>query len=483
MANAVRVRFAPSPTGSLHLGSARTALFNHLFARHHGGIFILRVEDTDTERSTEASAEGIVDGLSWLGIDWDEGPFYQSRRMNLYTEAVEDLLRRGLAYRCICTPEELKQRREEARAAGRPPGYDGRCRDRRNIPAGTAAAVRFKVSREGETAFDDLVKGPMVKRNAEIDDFVIQRSNGTPIFYLAVTVDDVEMGVTHIIRGDDHVANSFKQLLLLRAMDAPAPRLAHLPLIHGLDKGRLSKRHGATSIQAYRDAGHLPSAMNNYLARLGWSAGDQEIFTREELVEKFRLEDVGRSPAIFNPEKLLWLNAHHLRHTPAAELTGHARRLLEARGLSPLNEAGGRNAEWLARAVEAHRERSRTLLELADSLAPFLADEVSYDPDAAKILTEATTGPLAEVADRLSGMTDTRPEAIEPLFREIAEHYGMKLKQVAQPVRVALVGKKVSPGIFEVIALMGREKTLTRIRRALEYIGAGREAGEERSEK
>ncbi|MFQ5458917.1 MAG: glutamate--tRNA ligase [Myxococcota bacterium] len=472
MVEKVRVRFAPSPTGSLHLGSARTALFNHLYARGRGGVFILRVEDTDAARSTRASAEGILDGLSWLGLDWDEGPFYQSERMHLYSAAVADLLARGLAYRCVCTAEELKARREEARAAGGPDGYDGRCRDRTDIPEDSAAAVRFKVLKDGETAFDDLVKGPLVKRNAEIDDFVIQRSDGSPIFYLSVTVDDAEMGVTHVIRGDDHVANSFRQVLLLRAMGAPAPRMAHVPLIHGLDKGRLSKRHGATSVQAYRDQGYLPAAMNNYLARLGWSAGDQEIFTRAEMIEKFRLEDVGKSPAIFNPEKLLWLNAHHLRATPAAGLAALARPLLEAAGLWPADPAAERNDAWFERAVEAYRERSRTLVELAESLAPFLAEEVTYEPAAARVLAEDTTGPLAEVADRLSGMTDTRPEAVEPVFREIAEQYGLKLKQVAQPVRVALVGRKASPGIFDVIALMGREKTLARIRRALEYIRA-----------
>jgi len=470
LADTVRVRFAPSPTGSLHLGSARTALFNYLFARHEGGVFLLRIEDTDLARSTEISAEAILDGLQWLALHWDEGPFYQSRRGSLYESAVDDLLRRGLAYRCVCTPEELKQRREEALAAGRPPGYDGRCRNRTELPLDTPAAVRFKVDHDEETSFVDLVKGPLAKRNAEIDDFVIQRSDGSPLFYLSGAVDDADMRITHLIRGDDHVPNTFKQILLFHALGAPLPAFAHLPLIHGLDKGRMSKRHGATSVQAYREMGYLPDAMNNYLARLGWSSGDQEVFTREALEEKFTLENVGKSPAIFNPEKLLWVNAHHLRQTPAPRLTELVASLLAARNLPPIVSPEGRDEAWLLRAVEAHRERSRTLVELADGLEPYLVDEITYDPAAAKVLTEGVTGPLAEVAARLSAMTDTRPEAVEPVFREIAAQYGTKLAEVAQPVRVALVGKKVSPGIFEVVALMGREKSLARLRRALAYI-------------
>ncbi len=475
-----RVRFAPSPTGSLHLGSARTALFNFLFARHHGGVNVLRVEDTDAARSTEASAEGILDGLAWLGLDWDEGPLYQSQRMSHYARAVEDLLSRGLAYRCVCTPEELKQRREAALAAGRPPGYDGRCRDRRDIPADAAAAVRFRVRDEGETAFVDLVKGPLLKRNAEIDDFVIRRSDGSPLFYLSGAVDDAELRITHVIRGDDHVPNTFKQVLLWHAMGAPVPAFAHVPLIHGLDKGRLSKRHGATSIQAYRELGYLPAAMNNYLARLGWSAGDQEIFTIEELIEKFTLEHVGKSPATFNAEKLLWVNAHHLRESPVGELAARVKPFLERMKAPPLGLPGGRDEAWLLRAIEAHRERSRTLVELAEMLLSFLVDEITYEPSAAKLLTEGVMGPLAEVAARIAGMTDTRPDAVEPVFREIAEQYGIKLAQVAQPVRAALVGRTVSPGIFEVVALMGRERTVARLRRALAHI---EKSAEESAEK
>ncbi len=466
----VRVRFAPSPTGSLHLGSARTALFNFLYARHHGGVNVLRIEDTDAARSTEVSAEGILDGLAWLGLGWEEGPVYQSQRMARYARAVEALLSRGLAYRCVCGPEELKQRREAALAAGRTPGYDGRCRDRRDIPEGAPAAVRFRVSGEGETAFPDLVKGPLAKQNAEIDDFVIQRSDGSPLFYLSGAVDDADMGITHVIRGDDHVPNTFKQILLWHAMGAPVPAFAHLPLIHGLDKGRLSKRHGATSIQAYRELGYLPAAMNNYLARLGWSAGDQEIFTLEELVEKFTIEHVGKSPAIFNPEKLLWVNAHHVRETPVGELTERVAPFLERLKAPAIGVPGGRDEAWLLRAVDAHRERTRTLVEMAEMLLPFLAEEITYAPAAAKLLTEGVMGPLAEVAARIAGMTDTRPDAVEPVFREIAEQYGIKLAQVAQPVRAALVGRTVSPGIFEVVALMGREKTVARLRRALAYI-------------
>jgi glutamyl-tRNA synthetase len=470
LADTVRVRFAPSPTGSLHLGSARTALFNHLYARHEGGVFILRIEDTDVARSTESATAGLLDALAWLGLDWDEGPIYQSKRMSLYREAVEGFLRRGLAYRCICRPEELKARRQAALATGRPPGYDGRCRNRTDISADTPAAVRFKVDREGECSFRDLVKGTLRKQNVEIDDFVILRSDASPLFYLSGAVDDADMAVTHIIRGDDHVANTFKQILLFRALGAPEPAFAHLPLIHGLDKGRLAKRHGATSIQAYREQGTLPEALVNYLVRLGWSAGDQEIFTREELVEKFTLENVGQSPAIFNPEKLLWLNAYHLRAAPGEDLARRVTAFLEARDLPSIGAPGGRDQAWLLRAIEAYRERSRTLVELAEALTPYLAGEVVYEPAAARLLSEGVTGPLAEVGARLTAMTDLRPSAVEPVFREIAAQYGLELGQVAQPVRVALIGKKIGPGIFDVIALMGHEKTLARIRRALAYI-------------
>jgi glutamyl-tRNA synthetase len=326
------------------------------------------------------------------------------------------------------------------------------------------------------------VKGPLAKRGAEIDDFVIQRSDGSPLFYLSGAVDDAEMGITHVIRGDDHVPNTFKQILLWRAMGAPVPAFGHLPLIHGLDKGRLSKRHGATSIQSYREQGYLPAAMNNYLARLGWSAGDQEIFALEELIEKFTLEQVGKSPAIFNPEKLLWVNAHHLRETPAANLADRVRPFLERMNAPAFGSPGGRDDAWLLRAVEAHRERSRTLEEMAGMLLPFLADEIGYEPAAARHLTEGVMGPLAEVAARIAGMTDTRPDAVEPVFREIAGQYGIKLAQVAQPVRVALVGRTVSPGIFDVVALMGREKTVARLRRALAYIEKSAEEKREKPE-
>ncbi len=399
-----------------------------------------------------------------------------------YARAVEELLSRGLAYRCVCTPEELKHRRETALAAGRPPGYDGRCRDRADIPASARAAVRFRVSGEGETGFLDLVKGSLAKQNAEIDDFVIQRSDGSPLFYLSGAVDDAEMGITHVIRGDDHVPNTFKQILLWRAMGAPVPAFGHLPLIHGLDKGRLSKRHGATSIQAYRDLGYLPPAMNNYLARLGWSAGDQEIFTLQELIEKFTLEHVGKSPAIFNPEKLLWVNAHHLRDAPAGELASRVKPVLERMKAPAIGTPEGRDEAWLLRAIDAHRERSRTLVELAEMLLPFLAEEITYGPAATKILTEGVMGPIAEVAARVTGMTDTRPDAVEPVFREIAGQYGIKLAQVAQPVRVALVGRTVSPGIFDVVALMGREKTVARLRRALAFIEKSAEQKTEKAE-
>jgi glutamyl-tRNA synthetase len=314
----VRTRFAPSPTGYLHIGGARTALFNWLFSRHNNGIFILRIEDTDLKRSTPESIAAILDGMKWLGLDWDEGPFYQSERFDTYTEHARRLLREGHAYRCWCTPAELEERRNAAQAAGRPPGYDRRCRDRTDEPEGPSA-VRFKVPPSGETSFTDIVKGPITFDLNQIEDFVVLRSDGTPTYNLCVVVDDATMGINHVIRGDDHINNTPKQILLYGALGYLLPKFAHLPMILGSDRTRLSKRHGATSVTAYREGGYLPGALLNYLARLGWSHGDQEVFTLDELVGKFTLEAVGKSSGVFNPEKLLWLNQHYIKESRPEE--------------------------------------------------------------------------------------------------------------------------------------------------------------------
>jgi glutamyl-tRNA synthetase len=465
----VRTRFAPSPTGHLHIGGARTALFNYLFARHHGGRFLLRIEDTDRARSTPASIEAILTSLRWLGLDWDEGPFYQSARTALYQAQAEALLRAGRAYRCWCTAAELEARRAAALAGGRRVGYDRTCRDRTGPPAGrTLSVVRFRTPLDGETRIDDAVKGPVVFRNAELDDFVIVRSDGTPVYNFCAVVDDAAMAITHIIRGDDHLANTPRQVLLYEALAAPPPRFAHLPLILGLDKARLSKRHGATSVTAYRDAGYLPDALVNYLARLGWSHGDQELFTRAELVALFGLEAVAKSPAVFNPEKLLWVNFQHLKRLDAAELAELVVPFLARAGLPVPDDRG-----WLARAVLVLRERAKTLVELAALLRIYLTDEVTLDPAAAaRYLTPAIGPALADVTGRLAALSQWDPAAIAGAVRATLDLHGLRLGELAQPLRVALTGGTVSPGIYDVLDLLGRERTLARLRMALARVRA-----------
>src|SRR5216110_2103055 len=349
----VRTRFAPSPTGALHIGSVRTALFSYLFARHHGGVFVLRIEDTDRERSTEESTRAILEGLGWLGLAWDEGPYHQSERLALYRARAEALLAAGAVYRCWCTPEELEARRQAALAAGRRPAYDRTCRDRTAPPPGRAAhALRFRTPLEGETVIDDHVKGRVVFQNAELDDFIIVRSDGMPVYNFCVVVDDHDMRITHVIRGDDLLASTPRQMLLYAAFGATPPHFAHVPQILGVDKARLSKRHGATSVLAYREMGYLPDALVNYLARLGWSHGDQELFTRSELITHFSLENVGKAAGIFNPEKILWVNFQYLKATPTAELAEQIVPFLERAGLPvPTDRA------WLTRALETLHER------------------------------------------------------------------------------------------------------------------------------
>ncbi len=459
----VRTRFAPSPTGLLHIGGARTALFNFLFARHHGGTLVLRIEDTDRERSTPESIAAILDGLGWLGLAWDEGPFFQSARTETYRAQAQSLLARGLAYRCWCTSDELEARRQAALAAGRPPGYERSCRDLTTAPAGRDAFVlRFRTPLEGETVVDDRVKGRVVFRNAELDDFVIARKDGSPLYNFAVVVDDIEMRITHIIRGDDGLANTPRQALLYQAFGATPPVFAHVPLILGLDKARLSKRHGATSVTAYRDMGYLPDALVSYLARLGWSHGDQELFTMDELVAHFCLEQVGKSAGVFNPEKLQWVNFQRLKATPPEEL---------ARLLVPFLERAGlpvpQDAAWLARVVATLRDRAKTLVELAEFCRFYLVDTIEPDPKAAaKHLTPAAASALADLDARLAALAMWDEPSIEGAFQATIGAHDMKLGQLAQPVRVAMTGGTVSPGIYEVLAVLGRERSLARLRRA-----------------
>lgn len=461
---AVRTRFAPSPTGYLHLGGARTALFSWLFARHHGGRFVLRIEDTDRERSTVEAIEAILEGLRWLGIDWDEGPFRQTDRYPLYRDQATRLLSAGLAYRCWCTPEELDTRRTAQLAAGARPAYDRTCRDRPGPPSGrTAYTLRFRTPDAGEIVIDDIVKGRVVFRTADLDDFIIQRSDGSPVYNFCVVVDDVDMAITHVIRGDDHLANTPRQILLYRALDAPLPRFAHVPLILGPDKTRLSKRHGATSVTAYRDQGYLAEAMVNFLARLGWAHGDQELFSRAELIRFFTLEQVGASPAIFNAEKLLWTNFQWLKQTPPSRLAELVVPFLQRAGLPvPADSA------WLARAIATLQERAKTLVELAEFLRIYVTETVAMEPRAAaQHLTPTTLPLLAELTARLEELPEWSPAALEEAFRTILAARGIGLGKLAQPVRVAVTGGTVSPGIFEVLDVLGRERTIARLRAAM----------------
>jgi len=465
----VRVRFAPSPTGYLHIGGVRTALFNWLFARHHGGVFILRIEDTDKSRSTEESIKAIIDGLLWLGLNWDEGPYRQTDRLHIYREHVDRLLKEGKAYYCYCTPEELEERRKKALAEKRIPKYDGRCRNLTEPVPGRKPAVRFKAPQEGETVVNDLVKGRVVYENAQLDDLIIMRSDGWPTYNLCVVVDDAAMGITHVIRGDDHLNNTPRQIQLYKAFGYKIPEFAHLPMILGPDRTRLSKRHGATSVTAYKDMGYLPEALVNYLARLGWSYGDQEIFTREELIEKFSLDHVGKSAAIFNPDKLLWLNSYYIAHMDTDELIERLKPFLVKEGL--IEEDTPLDREWMGKVIASLRERCRTLVEMASAASYFFKEEIEMDPQAEKkYITPETRGILQEIADRLEALSDFTIENIEGVFQDIVKTKGLKLGQVAMPARVALTGRTVSPGIYEVIDILGKDRTLRRLKQAIARI-------------
>lgn len=374
----VRTRFAPSPTGYLHIGGARTALFNFLFARNQGGKFILRIEDTDVERSTEESVQAILDGMNWLGLSWDEGPFFQSKRMERYKYYAEKLLEEGKAYYCYCQPEELQERREKALKEGRKPTYDRRCRDRKDIPAGVKPVIRFKAPLEGETVVEDLIKGTVVFNNNELDDLIIIRSDGYPTYNFAVVIDDVDMNITHIIRGDDHLNNTPRQIQIYNALGFPVPQFAHVPMILGSDKTRLSKRHGATSVMAYKDMGYINKALVNYLVRLGWSCGDQEIFSMDEMIEKFNIENIGKSAAVFNPEKLLWLNGHYIKTMENEELVDVSLDFFKKK----INVLPDR--EVMKKIVNSMKERSKTLIELVEGSMVYFIDNFDYDMDSVK---------------------------------------------------------------------------------------------------
>lgn len=458
----LRVRFAPSPTGYLHIGGARTALFNYLLAKKQAGTFVLRIEDTDVARSTQESVDAILHAMEWLGLSCDEGPYYQSERFDLYRQKVEQLLQQGKAYRCYCSQEELDAKREAAMQAGRKPKYDGTCRNRTDQPD-APYVIRFKLPEDKtETTFVDKIKGSISIRHEELDDLIIARSDGTPTYNLVVVIDDAEMGISLVIRGDDHINNTPRQILLYEALGYPAPEFAHVPMILGTDKKRLSKRHGATSVMAYQQMGYLPEALVNYLVRLGWSFGDEEIFSMEDLIEKFSLDNVGKSAGVFNPEKLLWLNSHYIK-------TGDPLRLAEL--LKPFLQEKG--VEWqqgpdLVAVVKSLQERAATLVEMAEGAAFYFIDDVIYEEKAQRKFLKPEQKPLFErLIAELEQCPEFTEELLEQSFARIMESTGLKFGKVAQPLRVALTGGTASPSIYEVLQVLGKDRSLQRIRKVL----------------
>lgn len=468
----VRTRFAPSPTGYLHVGGARTALFSYLFARKHGGAFVLRIEDTDLERSTAESVNAILEGMTWLGLEYDEGPFYQTKRFARYNQVIDDLMDKGLAYRCDCSKERLEALREGQMAKRDKPRYDGHCR-RREVDPERPHVIRFRNPDTGDLVVDDLIRGQVVFSNEELDDLIIRRSDGSPTYNLTVVVDDWDMGISHVIRGDDHLNNTPRQVNILRALGQEPPRYAHVPMILGNDGARLSKRHGAVGVVAYRDRGYLPEALLNYLARLGWSHGDQEIFSLDEMVELFDIDQVNKAASSFNTEKLDWLNQHYIQHGDpkriAHLLSPHMGRL----GLDP---ATGPD---LVEVVQAQQARAKTLVELAAISGFVYKDFDEYDQAAAKKhLRSVAREPLERLRDQLDmlALEDWEPLTLERTVERIAQELDVKMGKVAQPLRVAVVGRAASPGIDVTLQLVGKEGTLRRIDKALAFIRE-REAG------
>jgi glutamyl-tRNA synthetase len=463
----LRTRFAPSPTGFLHVGGARTALFCHLQARAKGGVFVLRIEDTDLERSTPESVQAILDGMAWLELDYDEGPFYQTQRFDRYAEVVEQLLDQGRAYRCWCSKERIEKLREEQMKAGLKPRYDGHCRDGAEPVAGVKPVVRFRNPLEGEVVFEDLVRGLISISNTELDDLVIARPDGSPTYNFTVVVDDMDMGINLVIRGDDHINNTPRQINIYRALGAEPPEFAHVPMILGDDGARLSKRHGAVSVLQYREDGYLPQALLNYLVRLGWSHGDQEVFSREEMIRLFDIHDVNRKAAAFNTEKLDWLNQQYMKSLPPAEVASHLRWHFERAGLDP--EQG----PPLEDLVVVQADRVKTLRDMVEQSRPFYADLGDYDDGAAKKhLRPVAEDPLRAVGNRLADLAVWEPERLDEAVRITAGELEVGMGKIAQPLRVALTGTAVSPSIDKTLWLIGRERSLQRIRRALEYVMA-----------
>jgi glutamyl-tRNA synthetase len=457
----VRTRFAPSPTGFLHIGGLRTALFCWLYARRHGGKYVLRIEDTDLERSTPEAIQQILDGLEWAGLDHDEGPFFQTRRFDRYREVIEQLLAQGSAYRCYCTKEELEQMRAAQTARGEKPRYDARWRDRSDSREGVAPVVRFKNPLEGEVVVDDVVHGRVVFQNSELDDLIIARSDGTPTYNFCVVVDDMDMDITHVIRGDDHLNNTPRQMNMLLALGRRPPAYAHLPMILGADGAKLSKRHGAVSVLQYRDDGYLPEAVLNYLVRLGWSHGDQEIFSMDEMVRLFDIADVNKSASAFDVEKLAWLNQQHMMRAPPARVAAVLRWHLEREGIF------ADDGPILEQIVLAQRERAKTVKEMAVNSLFFFRPPPAYDEKAVrKHVTPDVLGLLQEVVDGLGRLNDWRAESIHRVLSSAASEKGVALGKIAQPIRLAVCGGTVSPPIDATLAILGKSESLARISKA-----------------
>ncbi len=461
----MRTRFAPSPTGYLHIGGARTALYSWLHARKHGGRFVLRIEDTDRERSTTESVNAILEGMTWLGLEYDEGPFYQTDRFARYNEVIQQLMDKGLAYHCYCTREELDAMREEAMKRKEKPRYDARCRRRNEAREGVEPVIRFKNPTDGVVVVDDLIKGKVVFQNAELDDLIIARSDGTPTYNLTVVVDDWDMGITHVIRGDDHLNNTPRQINLLKALGAELPVYAHVPMILGEDGKRLSKRHGAVSVMQYREEGYLPEALLNYLVRLGWSSGDQEIFSLDEMIELFDVGDVNGAASTFNPEKLLWLNQQYIMAAEPEKIAHHLGIHLGKLGIDPCDGPD------IMGVVMAQKERAQTLVEMAQISEFIYRDFTEFDETAAKKhLRPVAQEPLEKMREALAAVEDWQPEALHQVVKDVSEALVVKMGKVAQPLRVAVVGRAASPGIDVTLHLVGKDACLRRIDKALAFI-------------
>ena len=477
MTTSVRTRFAPSPTGYLHIGNARAALFNWLFARHHKGTFILRIEDTDAERSTDEAIQTVLKSLRWMGLDWDEGPFYQTQRYDLYREHANRLLEEGKAYKCYCTQEELKAKREQAKKDGKPPRYDRTCRERQDQPEGLPYTVRFKAPLEGETVVHDLVQGDVIFPNVEFDDLIILRTDGSPTYNFCVVIDDASMEMTHVIRGNDHLSNTPKQVQMYEALGYPVPKFAHIPLILGKDKAKLSKRHAATAVMSYLESGYLPEALVNYLVRLGWSHGDQEIFSFQEMIDAFSLEGVGKAAGVFDTDKLLWLNQHYVKASSPQKLAELLMPFLQQQYSTLRCPIDGSpvtaDSVWLHQVIITLQERSKTLVEMAEMMHYYFAEELEYQPKAAKKAFKADTPAMLEaVLALLEPLEPFDVARLDKAIHDFAEQGNLKLGNVAQPIRLALTGGGASPGLFDVIALCGKQTVLNRIREAIEWIRA-----------